>query len=92
MATRFRKKFLGEPSERILMVIKLNDKGVRAYMASGGSKYRPRLDWQSRIGTVSKYSRDRAFAYVVWNGNQTFDRVPINLIESASLSPGGTIS
>jgi hypothetical protein len=66
------------------MMIKLNDKGVRAYMANGGSRYRPRLDWQSRIGTIAKYSRDRAFAYIVWNGNQSCDRVPINLIEPAS--------
>ena len=73
------------------MMIKLNDKGVRAYMAAGGSKNRPRLDWQSRTGTVAKYSRDRAFAYVVWNGNQSCDRVPIILIESAGLSQGGRI-
>jgi hypothetical protein len=72
------------------MMIKLNDKGIRAYMATGGSKYRPRLDWQS-TGTVSKYSRDRAFAYVVWNGNQSCDRVSVILIESAGLSQGGRI-
>jgi len=89
------------------MMIKLNDKGVRAYMATGGARYRPRLDWQSRTGTIAKYSRDRAFAYVVWNGTQSCDRVPVNLIELASsegnrncastsqlssLSQGGTIS
>ena len=73
------------------MMIKLNDKGLRAYMAAGGSKNRPRLDWQSRIGIVAKYSRNRAFAYVVWNGNQSCDRVPIILIESAGLSQGGRI-
>jgi hypothetical protein len=89
------------------MMIKLNDKGVRAYMATGGAKYRPRLDWQSRTGTIAKYSRDRAFAYVVWNGNQSCDRVSVNLIEPtssegnrncvsesqlSSLNQGGTIS
>jgi hypothetical protein len=66
------------------MMIKLNDKGVRAYMATGGSRNRPRLDWQSRIGTIAKYSRDRAFAYIVWNGNQSCDRVSVNLIEPTS--------
>jgi hypothetical protein len=90
-----------------MMMIKLNDKGVRGYMAMGGSKYRPRLDWQSRTGTVAKFSRDRAFAYVVWNGNQSCDRVSVNLIEPtssegietvpqknplSSLNQGGTLS
>ena len=65
------------------MMIKLTDKGVRAYMATGGATYRPRPDWQSRTGTIAKYSRDRAFAYVVWNGNQSCDRVPVHLIEPA---------
>ena len=65
------------------MMIKLTDKGVRAYMATGGARYRPRPDWQSWTGTIAKYSRDRAFAYVVWNGNQTCDRVPVHLIEPA---------
>lgn len=53
-------------------------------MATGGAKYRHRLYWQSRTGTIAKYSRDRAFAYVVWNGNQSCDRVSVNLIEPAS--------
>ena len=66
------------------MMIKLNDKGVRAYMATGGATYRPRPDWQSWTGTIAKYSRDRAFAYVVWNGNQSCDRVSVHLIEPTS--------
>ena len=65
------------------MLIKLNDRGVRVYMATGGVQYRPRLrpDWKGRTGIIEKYSRDRSLAYVVWNGNQSFDRVSVNLIE-----------
>jgi hypothetical protein len=81
----FDQKILGGQVGHFSMVIKLNDKGVRAYMAAGGAKNRPRLDWQTRIGTVAKYSRDRAFAYVVWNGNHSCDRVPVHLIEPANL-------
>jgi len=44
------------------MLIKLNDKGVRAYMASGRTHYRNALDWQSRTGRIVKYSRNRAVA------------------------------
>ena len=63
------------------MLIKLNDRGVRVYMATGGAQYRPRPDWKSRTGIIEKYSRDRSLAYVVWNGNHTFDRVSVDLIE-----------
>ena len=68
------------------MLIRLNERGVRAYMASGGAAYRGRthVDWQSRTGRVAKYSRDRSLAYVVWDGNRTFDRVSVRLIEPAS--------
>ena len=69
------------------MLIKLNDKGVRAYMASGGARYRPKPDWQSRSGRIVKYNRDRSVAYVVWNGNRSFDRVSVDLIEPATQPP-----
>jgi hypothetical protein len=69
------------------MLIKLNDRGVRAYMASGGARHRTRLDWQSRIGKIAMYSRDRSHAYVVWNGNHSFDRVSVELIEPCSFAP-----
>jgi len=45
------------------------------------------LDWQSRTGRVAKYSRDRSLAYVVWDGNRTFDRVSVRLIEPATSLP-----
>jgi hypothetical protein len=64
-----------------MMLIKLNDRGVRAYMASGGAKKRPRPDWQNRTGRIANYSRDRSHAYVVWNGNHSHDRVSVALIE-----------
>ena len=64
------------------MLVKLNDKGVRVYSSS--TRYRNPLDWQSRTGRVAKYSRDRSLAYVVWDGNRTFDRVSVRLIEPAT--------
>jgi hypothetical protein len=67
------------------MLIKLNDRGVRVYMASGGAAYRPRPDWESRIGRLARYSRDRSHAYIVWNGTHSFDRVSVALIEPATL-------
>jgi hypothetical protein len=67
------------------MLIKLNDRGVRVYMASGGAAYRPRPDWERRIGRLARYSRDRSHAYIVWNGTHSFDRVSVALIEPATL-------
>ena len=66
------------------MLIKLNDKGVRAYMASGRTHYRTALDWRSRTGRIVKYSRNRSFAYVVWNGRSSSDPVSVGLIEPAA--------
>jgi hypothetical protein len=65
------------------MLIKLNDRGVRAYMATGGAQCRPRLDWQNRTGRIARYSRDRSHAYVIWNGTHSPDRVLVALIEPA---------
>jgi hypothetical protein len=70
------------------MLIKLNDRGVRVYTASGGAQYRPRLDWQNRTGRIASYSRDRSIAYVVWNGNRSFDPVSVALIEPAQSYEG----
>ena len=67
------------------MLIKLNDRGVRVYMASGRTQYRTPLDWQSRTGRIVKYSRNRSIAYVVWNGRSSHDPVSIDLIEPATL-------
>jgi hypothetical protein len=64
--------------------IKLNDKGVRAYMSAGGAVYRHKAEWSKRTGKVAKYSRDRSHAYVMWDGTRSFDRVPVNLLEPAS--------
>jgi hypothetical protein len=69
-----------------MMLIKLNDKGVRVYSSS--ILYRSPLDWQSRRGRVAKYSRDGSVAYVLWNGRRSFDRISVDLIEPAtSLAP-----
>jgi hypothetical protein len=68
------------------MLIKLNEKGVRAYMASGGVHNRRHADWQSRTGRITSYSRDRSHAYVIWNGRHTCDRVSVNLIEPCSFA------
>ena len=81
-------RLLGPLSWTQMMLIKLNDKGVRAYMASGRTHYRNALDWQSRTGRIVKYSRNRAVAYVVWNGRSSFDPVSVDVIEPAtSLAP-----
>ena len=69
------------------MLVKLNERGVRAYMASGGAKYRRRADWKGRIGRIASYSRDRSHAYVIWNGRRSPDAVSVDLIEPCSLSP-----
>ena len=66
-----------------LMLIKLNDKGVRLYTSSRYRRLNP-LDWQSRTGRVAKYSPNRAVAYVVWSGRRSFDRVSVDLIEPAT--------
>ena len=70
-----------------MVLIKLNDKGVRVYTSSRYRRLNP-LDWQSRTGRVAKYSPDRAVAYVFWSGRRSFDRVSVDLIEPAtSLAP-----
>ncbi len=62
-------------------LIRLNEKGVRAYMARGGSKHRQSGRWEGRIGWITKYSKDGSLACVIWHGNRSPDRVPVNLIE-----------
>ena len=68
------------------MLIKLNDKGLRVYM--GSCLFRKQLAWQTRIGKIERYNRDRSLAYVVWNGTNYHDRVPVNLIEPAERGTG----
>jgi hypothetical protein len=68
------------------MLVKLNERGVRAYMASGGAKYRRRADWQSRTGRIASYTRDRSHAYVIWNGRHSPDPVSVDLIEPCSFA------
>jgi hypothetical protein len=68
------------------MLIRLNEKGVRAYTASGGVQKRNHADWQSRTGRITSYSHDRSHAYVIWNGRHTCDRVSVNLIEPCSFA------
>jgi len=69
------------------MLIKLNERGVRAYMASGGARYSRRADWQGRAGRISSYSRDGSQANVIWNGRRSPDRILVDLIEPCSFAP-----
>ena len=69
------------------MLIKLNERGVRAYMASGGARVRRHADWQSRTGRIAGYSSDCSHAYVMWNGSRSLDPVSIDLIEPCSFAP-----
>jgi hypothetical protein len=62
-------------------LIKLNEKGIRAYKSTGGAPHRAKLDWQNRTGKVVKYSRDRSIAYVIWDGRRTSDLVSVKIIE-----------
>jgi len=66
------------------MLVKLNERGVRAYMASGGARYSRRADWQSRTGRIASYSRDRSHANVIWSGRRSPDPVSVDLIEPCS--------
>jgi hypothetical protein len=69
------------------MLIKLNERGVRAYMASGGVRYRRPAIWQGRTGRIVSYSRDRSHANVIWNGRRSPDAVSVDLIDFCSLGP-----
>ncbi len=62
-------------------LIRLNEKGIRAYMSRGGSTHGSRLNWPDRVGRVVKYNRARSLAYVIWDGTRSFDRVSVELIE-----------
>jgi hypothetical protein len=69
------------------MLIKLNERGVRTYMASGGARVRRHADWQSRTGRIAGYSSDCSHAYVMWNGSRSLDPVSVDLIEPCSFAP-----
>jgi hypothetical protein len=62
-------------------LIRLNEKGIRAYTASGGSARGPSVNWGDRIGKLVKFNRARSIAYVIWAGTRSFDRVSVELIE-----------
>jgi hypothetical protein len=62
-------------------MVRLNDRGVRAYTSGGGSTHPPRADWQNRTGRVLKYNRGRTIAYVIWDGRRSADQVAAELIE-----------
>ena len=61
-------------------LIRLNEKGIRAYMARGGSKHRRSGCWEGRIGRIVNYSKDRSLACVIWHSNRSLDRVPVTLL------------
>jgi hypothetical protein len=62
-------------------MIRLTEKGIRAYTSRGGSTHGSRMQWADRLGRIAKYNRDRSLAYVIWDGTRTFDRVSVELIE-----------
>jgi hypothetical protein len=62
-------------------LIQLNEKGICAYTSRGGSTHASSMCWAGRLGRVVKYNRDRSLAYVIWDGNRSFDRVSVELIE-----------
>ena len=69
-------------------LIKLNERGVRVYMSTGGARYRPRrADWKNRTGIIAKYNRNRSVAYVIWEGTRSFDLVSVDLIEPSGSQP-----
>jgi hypothetical protein len=69
-------------------LIKLNERGVRVYMSSGGARYRARrADWKNRRGRIAKYNRNRSVAYVIWDGTRSFDLVSVDLIEPSGSQP-----
>ena len=59
-------------------LIRLNEKGIRVYRATGSSS---RVNWETRIGKLIKYNRARSVAYVIWDGRRSFDRIEAELIE-----------
>ena len=69
-------------------LIKLTQKGVRSYNSTSNTMGRPKLDWGKRTGKIVKYNRDRSLAYVIWSGNHSCDRVPVNLLEPATAEGG----
>jgi hypothetical protein len=69
-------------------LVRLNEKGVRAYTSRAGSKHGSRMNWPERVGKIIKYNRGRSLAYVLWDGTRTFDRVPVDLIEPCGSTTG----
>jgi hypothetical protein len=67
-------------------LIRLNEKGIRAYTATGGSARGPSVNWETRIGKLVKFNRPRSIAYVIWDGTQSFDRVSVELIEPCGVA------
>jgi hypothetical protein len=65
-------------------MIRLNEKGVRAFTSSAGSTHPSRADWQNRTGRIVRYNRTRTVAFVIWDGRRSPDQVPVNLIEPPS--------
>jgi hypothetical protein len=65
-------------------LIRLNEKGIRAYTSRAGSTHGPSVCWAGRLGRLVKYNRDRSLAYVIWEGTRTPDRVSVGLIEPCS--------
>lgn len=64
--------------------VKLNDRGVSYFYASGGSPARSHPDWSSRTGIVYRITTDRARAHIVWDGNKSpSDGVPVMFLVEA---------
>jgi len=67
-------------------LIRLNEKGVRGYTAAGGSRRGSRTRWAGRVGELIKYNKNRSIAYVIWEGNRSYERVSVELIEPCGVT------
>ncbi len=67
-------------------LIRLNEKGIRVYNSTGGSKRAANVCWAGRLGKLVKYSKNRSIAYVIWDGNRSFERVSVELIEPCGIA------
>ena len=67
-------------------LIRLNEKGVRGYTAAGGSRRGSSTRWAGRVGELIKYNKNRSIAYVIWEGNRSYERVSVELIEPCGVT------
>jgi len=52
----------------------------------GASKRAANVCWAGRLGRLVKYNKNRSIAYVIWDGNRSFERVSVELIEPCGMA------